>query len=148
MGPAGEFDGQPIGFILEFAVIAAFDEAADDVAQGVLEDARQLGQGVGGIGLDGRRAQELESVHEPRLLDRLQPMLGVDVPDLVGQDEGQGVFVLAALDQALGQKDQAAGGGQGVHFIGIQDQEMISGKGLRPVGIEGDGAAHGADVLG
>ena len=68
------------------------------------------------------------------------------MPDFMGQDRGQHLLVLAALEQALADEDEAAGRGQGVDLVRVQDEEMITGVDLRPVRDVDDRLAQRVDV--
>ena len=51
--------------------------------------------------------------------------------DFVCQNRGCGVFMLAASEQSPGDKDKPARGGKSIDLIRVQDEEMVTAKGLR-----------------
>ena len=143
----GIFDGHAVRFVFVFPVVAPLDDAPHDVAEGVLKDPRELGQLLGAVAGGRFLPEDLEHVHQAGFFDRRQSVLAGNMADLVGDDGGHHLLVLAPLDDALRQEDEPAGSGHGVDLVRVQDEEVIAAVGFGPVRAVADGLAHDVQVI-
>ena len=104
-----------------------------DVGDGILEGGGQFGQFAVARGLRPFDGEDGQRGGEPRLLHSLEPMGQFDVGDLVGEHRRRFLFGGAQPQHAARDEDEAAGGGEGVDFLGVQDLKMIAAEGFRSV---------------
>ncbi len=142
-----ERHGGPVRLVFGRAGIAVVDQGVGDVGDRAAEGLRECGDFPGPEGLGAFRRDGGQGLGDPRLLDGLHPVPELDVPDLVGQDRREGVFIPAAAQQPPRHEDQAARRGEGVDVVGIQDEEMVAPEDGRQIRRLGQGLAEDVHIL-
>ena len=67
--------------------------------------------------------------------------------DLVGKHRSHRILVCSAPEHSFAHEYQTARGGKGVYLLGIENQKVITPKGLRPVRSQGQRLTQPVEIL-